>query len=290
MPVAEDVTCEGDSGGHTDRRPSIPLLSTIVSLRNRIQAEEHYLDPVRVGSAGGIGTPAAVAAALIAGADFVMTGSVNQACVEARTSVLVKEMLARVDVGGIEMAPAADMFELGVNVQVMKQGTLFAPRARRLYQLWQSHDGWSEIGEKERRQIESQYFRTTFEDVWAEVQRYLALRAPTRVDEGRRSPKVQMALVFRWYLGMSSRWARDGVPERKVDYQVWCGPAMAAFNAWARGTHLERPERRTVVGVARALLDGAARLMRARFMALQGVALPAEAFDDRPRPGLEDSA
>jgi trans-AT polyketide synthase/acyltransferase/oxidoreductase domain-containing protein len=290
VPVAEDVTSEGDSGGHTDRRPAIPLLSTIVSLRDRIQGEQRYPQPVRVGAAGGIGTPAAVAAAFIAGADFVMTGSVNQACVEARTSGTVKALLARVGVGGIEMAPAADMFELGVQVQVMKQGTLFAPRARRLYQLWQSHDGWLEIAERERRQIESQYFRATFDEVWAEVQRYLAQRAPTRLAEAEHTPKLKLALVFRWYLGMSSRWARDGVPERKVDYQVWCGAAMAAFNAWARGTHLERPEGRTVVAVARALLDGAARLMRARLLALQGVALPAEAFDDRPRADLEENA
>ncbi len=44
-----------------------------------------------------------------------------------------------------------------------------------------------------------------------------------------------MALVFRWYLGQSSRWANAGEPTRKVDYQVWCGPAMGAFNEWTQG-------------------------------------------------------
>ncbi len=277
VPVAHDVTCEGDSGGHTDRRPSIPLLTAIVALRDRI-------DPtIRVGSAGGIGTPGAAAAAFIAGADYVMTGSINQACREARTSALVKDLLARVDVGGVEMAPAADMFELGVNVQVMKQGTLFAPRARRLYQLWSTHESWAQVPEKDRRQIEAQCFRASFDEIWAGVRGYFAARAPARLEEAERSEKVKMALVFRWYLAMSSRWARDGVAERKTDFQVWCGTSMAAFNAWSRGTSLERPEGRTVVAVADAILDGAARLMRARLLALQGVALPAEAFDDRPR-------
>jgi PfaD family protein len=280
VPMAHDITCEGDSGGHTDRRPSIPLLSTIVSLRDRIDRS------IRVGSAGGIGTPAAAAAAFVAGADYVMTGSINQACREAGTSALVKELLARVDVGGVDMAPAADMFELGVNVQVMKQGSLFAPRARRLYQLWSSHDSWEHIPEKDRRQVEAQCFRASFDDVWGLVRSYFAARAPARIEEAERSGKAKMALVFRWYLAMSSRWARDGVAERKVDFQVWCGPSMAAFNAWARGTSLERPESRTVVAVAQAILDGAARLLRARWLALQGVELPPEAFDTRP-PGSQ---
>src|SRR5438552_1506171 len=60
-----------------------------------------------------------------------------------------------------------------------------------------------------------------------------------------------MALTFRWYLGLSSRWANAGEPTRQVDYQVWCGPAMGAFNEWAKGSFLERPEKRRVVTVAR---------------------------------------
>ena len=58
-----------------------------------------------------------------------------------------------------------------------------------------------------------------------------------------------MALVFRSYLGQSSRWANDGVPERRMDYQVWSGPSMGAFNDWARGTFLEAPEARSAVVV-----------------------------------------
>ena len=50
-----------------------------------------------------------------------------------------------------------------------------------------------------------------------------------------------MALTFRWYLGLSSRWANAGEPTRQVDYQVWCGPAMGAFNEWTKGSFLEQP-------------------------------------------------
>jgi trans-AT polyketide synthase, acyltransferase and oxidoreductase domains len=44
-----------------------------------------------------------------------------------------------------------------------------------------------------------------------------------------------MALVFRWYLGQSPVWANQGDADRKIDYQIWCGPAMGAFNEWVQG-------------------------------------------------------
>ena len=68
-----------------------------------------------------------------------------------------------------------------------------------------------------------------------------------------------MALTFRWYLGMTSRWARTGDKDRKRDFQVWCGPSMGGFNTWARGTELEALDKRTVVGIADALMQGAAQ-------------------------------
>ena len=85
-----------------------------------------------------------------------------------------------------------------------------------------------------------------------------------------------MALVFRWYLGLSSRWANAGDPGRKVDYQVWCGPSMGAFNEWMRGTFLEDWRNRKVVTVAGSLLHGAAVLTRLHFLRCQGVEVPAE--------------
>ncbi len=53
-----------------------------------------------------------------------------------------------------------------------------------------------------------------------------------------------MALVFRSYLGQSSRWAIQGTPDRKMDYQIWCGPAMGAFNQWVQNSFLEGPDHR----------------------------------------------
>jgi trans-AT polyketide synthase/acyltransferase/oxidoreductase domain-containing protein len=81
-----------------------------------------------------------------------------------------------------------------------------------------------------------------------------------------------MALLFKWYLGQSSRWALEGLAGRELDYQIWCGPAMGAFNGWARGTYLERPENRRVADVARVLMAEAAYLHRVQQLRLAGLA------------------
>jgi hypothetical protein len=80
-----------------------------------------------------------------------------------------------------------------------------------------------------------------------------------------------MALAFRWYLGLSSHWANSGEPTRKADYQVWCGPAMGAFNDWVKGSFLERAENRQVVTVGMNILYGAAVLLRANALRCQSV-------------------
>jgi hypothetical protein len=96
-----------------------------------------------------------------------------------------------------------------------------------------------------------------------------------------------MALVFRWYLGLSSRWANAGEPTRQLDYQVWCGPAMGAFNEWVKGSVLEPPAHRTVVGVALNLLYGACVHLRRQAVRQQGVELPGEWFPMEPMDRTE---
>jgi trans-AT polyketide synthase/acyltransferase/oxidoreductase domain-containing protein len=93
-----------------------------------------------------------------------------------------------------------------------------------------------------------------------------------------------MALVFRWYLGKSSRWAIEGDETRRLDFQIWCGPAMGAFNAWTRDSFLADPSRREAVQIALNLLEGAAVVTRAQQLRSYGAAVPAAAFDFRPRP------
>jgi PfaD family protein len=274
IPMAEDITAEADSGGHTDNQPAIVLLPTMLALRDRLQAEYAYATPPRIGAAGGISTPWAASAALAMGAAYVLAGSVHQSCLEAGTSDAVRKMLAEARQADVAMAPAADMFEMGVKVQVLKRGTMFAMRAAKLYELYRSCNSLDQIAPAERAQLEKNLFRAPLETIWDQTRVFFEARDPAQVERARRDPKHKMALVFRWYLGLSSQWANTGEPGRTVDYQVWCGPAMAAFNEWVKGSFLEHPENRRVVTVALNILYGAAVLSRARSLSSQGLALP----------------
>jgi hypothetical protein len=95
-----------------------------------------------------------------------------------------------------------------------------------------------------------------------------------------------MALVFRWYLGLSSRWSNIGEKGREMDYQIWCGPSMGAFNDWAKGTYLAEAAHRGVVDVALHLLTGAAYLTRIRQLAELGLLLPPGLMAYKPEKPL----
>jgi trans-AT polyketide synthase/acyltransferase/oxidoreductase domain-containing protein len=275
VPMADDVTAEADSGGHTDRRSLPSLLPSLLRLRDTLGVS------TRVGAAGGIGTPHAVAAAVAMGADYVVTGSVNQCTVEAGTSPKAKMMLALAGIADCEMAPAADMFEMGVELQVLKRSCFFPMRAKHLHELYSAYSGIETLPPEVRRRLETQTFRRPLEDVWEDTVRYFDQRDPSQIVRARDNPKRKMALIFRWYLGMSSRWAATGEPDRAMDYQIWCGPAMGSFNDWVRGSALELPQNRRVAVIADHLMSGAAFMNRVAQLRVAGVHLPRRVMEYR---------
>jgi PfaD family protein len=211
-----------------------------------------------------------------------MTGSVNQSCIESGTSDTMRTLLADTRQADVIMAPAADMFEMGVTVQVLKRGTMFPMRAAKLYELYRAHKSLEEIPAAERDKLEKTFFQAPIEEIWRDTRAYFLVRDPSQVERSERDPKHRMALVFRWYLGQAAHWAKDGAEKRRMDYQVWCGPSMGAFNEWAAGSFLEPAKKRQVVTVALNILHGAAQLNRANFLRSQGIALPQEALVQEP--------
>ncbi|MEU5030942.1 ACP S-malonyltransferase [Streptomyces milbemycinicus] len=259
VPMSHDITVEADSGGHTDGGISTVLLPAMLEQRRRVQEERGYAEPICMGLAGGIGTPAAVAAAFVLGADYVLTGSVNQCTVEAATSDAVKEMLQDIDVQDTDYAPAGDMFELGSKVQVLRKGVFFPSRGNKLHALYTHYDGIEDLPAKTRALLERTYFREPLDEVWADVARHL--RATGRhelLERAQRQPKQKMALIFRRYFGYSARIALEGRAEDKVNYQVHTGPALGSLNQWLRGTAHESWRHRHVDEIGRMLLVGAA--------------------------------
>ena len=271
VPMADDITAEADSGGHTDNRPFLTLLPSIIALRDEVQANYNFSPSLRIGAGGGIGTPEAALAAFTMGAAYIVLGSVNQACVEAGASEHTRKLLADVEMADVTMAPSADMFEMGVKLQVVKRGSMFAMRANKLYELYLKYESIEAIPELERAKIEKQIFHQNLDEVWTGTMDFFEARDPEMLARAKSSPKRKMALIFRWYLGLSSRWSNIGEKGREMDYQIWAGPSMGAFNSWVKDTYLEEYTQRKVVDVGLHLLKGAAYLHRINQLKLQGV-------------------
>ncbi|SCY47702.1 PfaD family polyunsaturated fatty acid/polyketide biosynthesis protein [Rhizobium sp. NFACC06-2] len=283
VSMADDITVEANSGGHTDNGVLSCAFPSIAALRDEIVEARGEAFCIRIGAAGGIGNPQAVYAAFAMGAAYVCTGSINQACMEAGTSPQVKTLLGRAKTDDVAMAPSADMFEIGARVQVLKSGTMYAMRAQKLYNLYKQYDGLEDIPAVEIASLESVIFQKSLPQVWEETRQFFQSRGnPKIVEAAEAHPKKRMALVFQWYLGQSSRWAIAGEKTRAVDYQIWCGPAMGAINEWLRGSPYEAVESRSVVAIADLLMRNAAYLARLASLKHAGMPVPEALYRYRP--------
>ncbi|MCB2360138.1 ACP S-malonyltransferase [Clostridium estertheticum] len=262
ISVADDICVEADSGGHTDGGVAYSLMPAMIKLRDKKMEEYGWSRKVRIGAAGGIGTPEAAAAAFILGADFILTGSVNQCTVEAQTSDAAKDLLQQMNVQDTEYVPAGDMFQLGAKVQVLKKGLFFPARANKLYDLYRNYDSLDDIDEKTKLQIQDKYFKRSFEKVYEDVKAYYPSH---EIEKAELNPKHKMSLIFRWYFGYSTQLALSGSDTNKVDYQIPCGPALGAFNQWVKGTELEDWRNRHVEDIGKRIIEGAAELLNTRF-------------------------
>ena len=258
ISMADDITVEADSGGHTDGRPLVSMLPALLALANQLQEKYQYEKPVRIGAGGGIGTGLSCLGAFEMGASYVVTGSINQSCVEAGTSDYVKQCLEETAMADVTMAPCADMFETGAKVEVIKKKTMYPQNAQKLYEYYVKYASFEEIPEAERQKIEKRILKQSFEDIWESTKQYFETVDPKQIAKAEANPKAKMALVFRWYLGNSSRWAVQGDETRKTDMQIWCGQSMGAFNLWVKNTPLEHRENRYVAEVAELMMQSAA--------------------------------
>lgn len=265
VPMSYDICVEADSGGHTNQGVSTALLPAIQSLRAMMMDRYHYEQNIRIGLAGGIGTPQAVAAAFIMGADFVLTGSINQCTIESGASDSMKNLLQEINVQDTDYAPAGDMFEIGARVQVLKKGVFFPIRANKLHMLYTQYDSLDEIPESIKAQVEEKYFKRSFASIWQEIrQRFEFTERHQDIQQAETNPKRKMAWIFRWYFHHSTMVALNGDETQRMDYQVHTGPALGAFNQWVKGTALESWKNRHVAEISKKMMDEAAILLSQR--------------------------
>ncbi|OPZ87073.1 MAG: Polyketide biosynthesis protein PksE [Firmicutes bacterium ADurb.Bin419] len=269
IPVSEDICAEADSGGHTDQGRVTVLFPAIRNLCKEITKKFDYKTPIRIGLAGGIGTPEAAAAAFLMGADFIVTGSISQCTVEAGTSDVVKNMLQDINIQDTDYAPAGDMFEMGAKAQVLKKGVFFPARANKLYSLYTHYNSLEEIPTAIRKQIEDKYFKKSFDTVLKEIREdYIIKGKQQEIQKLEGSPKQKMALIFRSYFKYAMKVAFTGDEDKRVDFQVYTGPALGAFNQWVKGTELEAWKNRKVAQIGEKLMTETADLLNSRCKAL----------------------
>ena len=109
-----------------------------------------------------------MAAAFQMGAAFVITGFESIAK-QSGSSDIVRKELAKAAYSDVTMAPAADMFDQGVKLQVLKKGTMFASRAHKLWELFCKYNSLDEILVKERERLEKKTFKQSIDAVWKET-------------------------------------------------------------------------------------------------------------------------
>ncbi|MBF0299233.1 MAG: PfaD family polyunsaturated fatty acid/polyketide biosynthesis protein [Oligoflexia bacterium] len=272
IPLVDDITVEADSGGHTDNRPLVCILPAIISLRDELQNKFKYRNMIRIGAAGGIGTSEAALAAFTMGASYIVTGSINQQAIEANTSIHVKKLLAESNFADLAMAPSSDMFEIGAKVQVLKRGSMYASRAQKLYEIYKNYGSIEEIPSDEKEKIEQQIFKTDLQSIWNSTEEYFKKNNNDTEQNSKifnranQDNKFKMALIFRWYLGQSAKWAINGIQGKEMDYQIWCGPSIGAFNNKIKGTYLEKFENKSAYNIAKFILEETAYLQRVNLL------------------------
>lgn len=259
MLVADDICVEGDSAGNTDRGNLLSLLPSIIRLKGKMSLENEAVKNIHIGAAGGIGTPEAVAACFFIGADFILTGSINQCTVESRTSHEAKKILQHIDVHDTEHTPSLDMFELGCKSQVVKRGLFYPARANSLYEIYRSYNSLEAIETHLKEKLENKYFKKSISSILNEC---MGNASEEEQENIRDNPKNKMALVFKWYLNDSERQAQIGEENKRVNYSIKCSSALGAFNQWVKGSDVEMWRDRNVDKITMMMMDGAAVIMR----------------------------
>jgi hypothetical protein len=185
------------------------------------------------------------------------------------------------------MAPAADMFELGVKVQVLRRGTMFAVRAARLYELYSRTrlGGVPAAGAREDRERDPARALRRGLGRDARASSSSAIRA--RSARAERDPRHKMALVFRWYLGKSSKWSIAG--ERRAARRL---PDLVrardgGLQRVGKGSFLAEPAR-AAWSRSRSTCWRAPRSSRAASSSRGGRRRPAQAFDTPAAAALTD--
>lgn len=258
VPLVDDLCLLGDCAYETERGNLVSMLDEVLSIRKRIveQSDKELLFIPRVGCAGGIGTPKIAAMYFYMGADFVLTGSINQCATEAVLAKSIKCLLNGLTVCDCTYVPSEKFFELDKNVQVVKKGVFFPSRAKLLKSLYEVNDSIDMISDNMKTYLKNKMFHMDLEDYYQNMKKTLNEKQVVLADA---NPKYKMALIFKQYIKNAFMLATDiGDNDTNfVDVGLYCSSALGCFNEAVKGTYMEDYSKLSVVDIADYIMSGA---------------------------------
>lgn len=264
IPMSYDICVEADSGWKTNRKMANVLLPSIQALREQVQRKHQYPIQIRVGLAGGIGTPQAAASAYIMGADFIMTGSINQCTIEAGTSEIVKDLLQKINVHDTDYLPITDILQSIEQVQILKKDVMFLERSNKLYDLYKRYDMLEDIPQKIVKKIEKDYFRKSLKEVCNEDKN----REIVIEQDSEKKSKQEILQLYEYYYKQGIKLSLEGNSLYQENFQIHTGSSLGAFNQWIKGTYIENWKQRHVDEIGILIMDEAIQILKKNMLIL----------------------
>lgn len=261
IPMVDNISIEFNSSRHANGTVGA-LLPVVIKVKDEMKVKYSYKQEIYIGAAGGICIPEAAIAAFVMGADYIVTGCINQCTVEANTSDEVKDLLCSIDVQDIELIPDEKMFDFGFKSQVIKKGVFFPGRLNKLYQLYRKYDSLRDIDENLLRHIQKNYFNKSSICIYREM---LKIFSTDEINKAKTDSKYKMALILRWYFNYCKNLALRGLKFDKLNYQVYCSESMGTFNRWVKGTKLKDWRQRHADTIAVKIMNETAKAMEEHF-------------------------
>ena len=258
VPVADFVSITSENDIHISSVPNFMLLSEIKKLSREIQKEYLFSKCSYIGIAGGIGNPDVIALSFLLGADYVVSGSINQCCKQANISDITKNILATVDIHDCEYVPDLKNMELGIKMNVVRKGLLFPARANKLFDLYKRYNAIDEIEADVIHSIETRIFKKNINTFSKESEKFFS---ESELKTFNTNPKSKLLHIIKCYYQVALHDAIEGNENNKINFLIKCNPTMGFFNRWAKGKSIENWIDRDVDKIGIMMLEEASTII-----------------------------
>lgn len=254
IPLADEIIVVSFGADKTGSIPVNSFLPQVIAKKNALIKKYGYSENIHVGAAGSIGDPVSALDAFLLGADFIMTGSVNQCTAEAEISDMIKNKLQKVEIQDTEIIPTSHVYEIGMKMQVLKKGVFFTARALKLYEIYNKISKIEDIEPELLAQIQDKYFGKSIDAIYSEIKNELSEK---EIDRAETDSKFKFGLIIYWYYNYCTECAirNDNVQNLNCLIPVSC--AMGRINNFLEKTEYSDWKNRHPDIIAKLIMSGA---------------------------------